>query len=315
MTTSTLSVVVPCFNEQEVIALTHRRLSDTLARLTLRDYEIIYVDDGSTDDTLRLLRELTATDPKVRVVSFSRNFGHSYAVSAGIDAAEGDAVVLIDADLQDPPELIATFLEEWRKGAKVVYGVRTLRHGESALKRGMASLFYRLLNKLSDVWIPPDTGDFRLMDRDVVHVLRQMPETDRYVRGLVAWIGFRQVAVPYERAPRAAGETKYPFIKMLRFAVTGILSSSSAPLRLATWLGFLTALVSLVGIVYALYQRLVAQTTVPGWATTFIAVLLLSGVQLITIGIIGEYVARIFIQSKRRPNYIVAEQMGTSVTD
>jgi polyisoprenyl-phosphate glycosyltransferase len=307
-----LSVVVPCFDEEEVIRQTYERLTRVLDVISLRDYELVFVDDGSRDGTLPILRALHAHDPRVRVLSFSRNFGHSCAVSAGIEHARGDAVVLIDADLQDPPEVIAEFVLAWRNGAKVAYGVRTVRGGESGFKRATAAVFYRFLNRLSDIRIPLDTGDFRLIDRVVVDALLTMPESDRFVRGLVAWVGFTQVSVPYARAPRAAGVTKYPLVKMIKFATTGVLSFSSAPLKLATWFGFFTAALSAVGIVYALYGRLVNNDTVPGWAATFIALLFFSGVQLITIGIIGEYIGRTFMQSKQRPNYIVAESLDRS---
>ncbi len=305
-----VSVIVPCYNEEQVIDLTHARLMATLTRLLGDRFEVLYVNDGSGDQTIERLRAHQAADRRVRVINLSRNFGHQFAVSAGLDHAAGDAVVIIDADLQDPPEVIADFLDAWRAGAQVAYGERTDREGDSEFKRATAAVFYRGLNLLSDVPIPLDTGDFRLMDRCVVDVLRRMPESDRFVRGMVAWVGFKQVAVPYRRAARAAGTTKYPLTKMLRFAITGVLSFSSAPLRLATWLGFVTSLVSFLGILYAIYGKVVLQNTVPGWAATFVAVLFFSGVQLITIGIIGEYLARLYTQAKARPNYLVAERLG-----
>jgi dolichol-phosphate mannosyltransferase len=304
-----LSVVVPCYNEEEVIAVTYRELSITLQRL-VPDYEIIFVDDGSRDGTLPILRDLARGDARTRVVAFARNFGHSSAVSAGLDFCSGDAVVLIDADLQDPPEVIEQMLQEWAAGADVVYGVRTERAGETWFKRRTASMFYRALNKMSDTPIPLDTGDFRLMDRRVVDVLRAMPEHDRFIRGMVSWVGFRQVPVAYRRHARAAGQTKYPFRKMIRFAVTGILSFSSAPLRLATWAGFFAALVAISGIGYALASKMIWKTAVPGWAATFVAVMFVSGVQLICTGIIGEYLARVYMQSKGRPLYVVAAAEG-----
>lgn len=309
MTHPLLSVVVPCYNEEEVLPETHRRLSTAVAGL-VKDYEIVYVDDGSRDRTGELLADLQALDERVRVVRLARNFGHQLAVTAGIDHARGQAVVLIDADLQDPPEVIGEMLARWREGYHVAFGVRTDRRGESPFKLWTAKAFYRLLNKLSDVAIPLDTGDFRLMDRRVVDVLRHMPERDRFVRGMVSWTGFRQVAVPYRRAERFAGESKYPLLKMLRFALDGIVSFSSAPLKVATWLGFVSSAIALAGILFAVTVRLYTRDWVPGWAATFVAVLFMGGIQLLSIGIIGEYVGRIYAEGKRRPLYLVGELLG-----
>lgn len=309
-----LSVVIPCRDEAAVIEQTHARITRALESIADLAFELVYVDDGSRDDTLDALRRLYAADGRVRVLSFARNFGHQVAATAGLDWASGDAVVLIDADLQDPPEVIPEMVRRWRSGADVVYGVRASRAGESSFKRGTAALFYRALRRLSETEIPLDSGDFRLMDRRVVDVLRAMPERDRFLRGMVAWTGFRQEALAYERAPRAAGESKYPLAKMLRFAIVGIVSFSSAPLRLAVWLGFSTAGLSLIGIVITLYERLVARNTVPGWAATFIALLFFSGVQLVTIGIVGEYVGRMYAEMKRRPLYLVSERLGFDAT-
>ena len=307
--TPVLSVVVPCYNEEEVIAITHTTLSETL-RTLVSDYEIIYVDDGSRDRTLGILREIARGDPRTKVLSFARNFGHSPAVSAGLDFSTGSAAVIIDADLQDPPEVIGLMLQHWVNGADVVYGVRTGRDGETWFKQKTAALFYRTLNRMSDTPIPLDTGDFRLIDRRVVEVLRAMPEQDRFIRGMVSWIGFQQVPVEYRRHARAAGTTKYPLRKMIRFAVTGLLSFSSSPLRLATWAGFAAAFVALAGIGYAFAAKLIFRTAVPGWAATFTAVMFVSGVQLICTGIIGEYLARVYIQIKGRPLYIVSTAEG-----
>ena len=305
----TLSVVVPCYNEEDVIRHTHERLSKVLKQTGMA-YEIIYVNDRSRDNTLGILRELQADDAGVRVVSFSRNFGHQVAVTAGIDHTRGDAVVLIDADLQDPPELIAAMLEKWRGGAQVVYGMRESRTGESAFKLLTAKLFYRLIDRISDVKIPLDTGDFRLMDRRVVDVLKQMPERDRFLRGMVSWVGFRQAPLPYARSERAAGGTKYPLRKMLLFAADGIVSFSLVPLRLATLLGFITAVMMVVGIVYALVLRLFTGIWAPGWTLLFVAMFLIGGMTLCCLGIIGEYVGRIYRELKRRPLYIVDETLG-----
>jgi polyisoprenyl-phosphate glycosyltransferase len=308
-----LSVVVPCYNEEAVIAETHRRLSTVLSSLgpaQALDYEIVYVNDGSADRTSTLLRDLQQNDAHVRVLGFSRNFGHQIAVTAGIEHARGDAVVLIDADLQDDPEVILRMIEAWHDGYQVAYGQRTHREGETVFKRWSAMLFYRLLNNLSDITIPNDTGDFRLMDRKVVEVLLSMPERDRFVRGMVSWVGFRQTSIPYARSARFAGSTKYPLFKMLRLAWDGIMSFSIAPLRLATWVGFLASGVALCGIVYALFLRMFTSIWVPGWTALFIAVMFLGGVQLICLGVIGEYMGRTYNETKRRPLYVVAERLG-----
>ncbi len=305
-----LSVVVPCANEQEVLPETNRRLLALLEAMPL-DFEIIYVDDGSSDSTPELLRELQAQDERVRVVRFSRNFGHQVAITAGLGYASGDAVVVIDADLQDPPELIAEFVKRWRDGYNVVYGVRTERDGETAFKLWTAKIFYRFINRLSDTRIPLDTGDFRLMDRTVVQALLNMPERDRFVRGMVSWLGFSQIAVPYRRSPRLAGSTKYPLFKMLRFAVDGIVSFSAVPLRLATWLGLLSAGLAVLGILWALVEKMLGVPgLIKGWTSILIAVLFIGGAQLVCLGIIGEYIGRIYGESKRRPLYVVREIMG-----
>jgi dolichol-phosphate mannosyltransferase len=310
----TLSVVVPCYNEEAVIDATHRRLSNVLRRVA-PDHEILYVNDGSRDGTLAALATIQQSDPHVRVIGLSRNFGHQIAVSAGIDHALGEAVVIIDADLQDPPELIEHMMGKWREGYDVVYGTRTEREGESAFKLFTARLFYRLLNALSDTPIPLDTGDFRLIARPVALALREMPEQDRFLRGMVSWVGYRQFALPYRRDRRAAGESKYPLRKMLRFATDGILSFSTVPLRIAVWLGLATALLALVGIIYALITRFLTDQWVSGWASLFLAVLLMGGVQLMMLGVVGEYIGRIYREGKRRPLYFVRERMGFSAPD
>jgi dolichol-phosphate mannosyltransferase len=305
-----VSVVVPCYNEAEALPITHERLRGVLESLPDVDFEIVYVNDGSSDATFEILRALCAHDPRVRAVDLSRNFGHQIAVTAGIDCAKGDAVVLIDADLQDPPEVIRDFLARWRQGYQVAYGVRTDRPSETFLKLWTARAFYRILGALSDTTIPMDTGDFRLMDRRVVRQLQEMPERHRFVRGMVAWVGFRQVAVPYRRDARVAGVSKYPLVKMLRFALDGVTSFSILPLRLAMWMGFAAAGAALAGICYALFVRFFTRDWVSGWAGLFIGVLFMGGVQLISIGVMGEYVGRIYTESKRRPLYIIAETLG-----
>ena len=306
-----VSLVVPCFNEEEVIAETHRRLAAFAESQPGYRFEFLYVDDGSHDRTLPLLRGIAAADPRARVTVLSRNFGHQLAVTAGLDEARGDAVVLLDADLQDPPEVIAEMLSKWREGGQVVYGVRAGRDGESHFKLWSAHLFYRVLNYLSDTPIPIDTGDFRLMDRVVVDVLRDMPERDRFVRGMVSWVGFKQMALPYRRAARLAGTSKYPLRKMIRFASNGIISFSVRPLKLAMNAGLLSAGLACAGIVWALVARLATHNWVQGWTATIIAVLFLGGIQLVCTGILGEYIGRIYMQSKRRPLYVIRERVET----
>jgi dolichol-phosphate mannosyltransferase len=309
-----LSVVIPCFNEQDIIQQSHSRLRAVLASVTDLEWEILYVDDGSRDHTLALLRSIQTTDNGVRVLSLSRNFGHQIAASAGLEAAFGDAVVLIDADLQDPPELIPEMLARWRDGADVIYGVREVRAGETRFKRLTASLFYRLINRLSSTPIPIDTGDFRLMDRRVVDAVLAMPERDRFLRGMVAWTGFRQEPLRYQRGARTAGESKYPLRRMLRFAADGLLSFSLVPLRFAVYLGLLASALSLLGILYALALRLFTDVWVPGWTLLFIAVLFLGGVQLLSLGVIGEYLGRVYWEVKRRPLYLVKERLGVGLS-
>lgn len=305
-----LSIIIPCFNEQEV-------LRETLGRLlavcdSIKDEsELIFVDDGSSDDTREILRTLEKTDPRVKVVGFSRNFGHQTAVTAGIDAASGDAVVLIDADLQDPPELIVEMYRLWKEeGYDVIYGQRTERAGETRFKKLTAHWFYKTLNRMSDVAIPLDVGDFRLMDRKIVDTLNAMPEQDRFIRGLVSWSGFRQKALPYSRAARFAGVSKYPLRKMLKFATTGILSFSTKPLQLSMALGFCSALLAFIGIIWAFVVRIVTDEWIPGWTSILLAVLFIGGIQLICLGVLGEYVGRIYNQSKSRPLYVTDEYLG-----
>lgn len=308
-----ISVVVPCYNEEPVIRETHRRLVEVLGGLGPgSEFELVYVDDGSRDATPLILRELSLDDARVRAVRLSRNFGHQIAVTAGLEHSRGAAVVIIDADLQDPPEVVLKMVGAWQGGADVAYGVRTERAGETRFKLWTAKLFYRFINRLSKVQIPLDTGDFRLMDRRVVEALLAMPERDRFVRGMVAWVGFRQEPVEYARAARFAGTSKYPLLKMLRFAADGVLSFSFAPLRLAIWTGFAAIAVAFAGIVYALALRFFFDEShwVRGWASLFVAVLFMGGVQLISLGIMGEYVGRIYGEVKGRPLYFVRERLG-----
>jgi dolichol-phosphate mannosyltransferase len=300
-----LSVIVPCYNEQDCIEETYRRLTE-VARRVVPSYELVFVNDGSKDETLNVLLAIAENDSRVRVISFSRNFGHQIAVTAGIDHADGEAIVLIDADLQDPPELIEEMLAKWRAGYQVVFAQRTARAGETGFKRLTAHYFYRILNKLSEVEIPTDTGDFRLMDRRVVEVLRQMPERGRFIRGMVSWVGFKQIGVQYERAERFAGESKYPLKKMIKFAMDGVLSFSTAPLRLAMSVGAWCSGLALLGIIYAVCVRLFTTHYENGWAFLICSILGVGGVQLICLGILGEYLGRMYTQVKGRPLYVVA---------
>jgi len=304
-----LSVIVPCKNEDAVLRETHSRLVSVLQPLAT-DFEIVYVDDGSTDSTFELLREIQCVDHRVRIVQLSRNFGHQIATTAGLEHASGDAVVLIDADLQDPPEVIPLMVEQWRNGFDVAYGLRTARDGETLFKLWTARAFYRAINRLSAVPIAVDTGDFRLMDRKVVDALLRMPEQDRFLRGMINWLGFRQVGVPYRRAARGAGETKYPLLKMLRFAMDGIASFSVLPLKMATWLGFSASGLAMALILYAVCVHALTDRWVAGWTSLFVAVLFMGGAQLIGLGIIGEYIGRIYGETKRRPLYLVQELLG-----
>jgi dolichol-phosphate mannosyltransferase len=306
-----ISVVVPVYNEVEGIRHFHARTTAALGALPGDDYELIYVDDGSRDGSYAALSELADGNPRVRVVKFSRNFGHQIAITAGLDYAKGDAIVFIDADLQDPPEVIAKLVEKWREGFDVVYGQRTRRPGETAFKLATAAAFYRVLRSLANIDIPPDAGDFRLLSRRVADQLRGMREKDRFVRGLVSWVGFRQASVLYQREERFAGKSKYPLRKMLKFAFDGLTSFSTAPLRLASWLGYVTSAFAFLYLVTVFIQVLLG-VTVEGWATTMVAILFLGGVQLVCVGILGEYLGRIFNEVKARPVYIVEESLGAT---
>ena len=311
-----LSVVIPCFNEELVLAATHERLSQAVSAVDGFEHELIFVDDGSRDGTFKLLTEIQARDSHARVIRLSRNFGHQIAVTAGLEAATGEVVVVIDADLQDPPELIAEMVNLWRQGNHVVYGSRTERVGESRFKLVTAKAFYRIINRFSDTPIPVDTGDFRLMDRKVVDVLLAMRERGRFLRGMVSWIGFRQIALPYEREARRAGCTKYSLFKMIQFAMDGILSFSILPLRLASLTGLVAIWFALAGIVMAIVVRVLGLYDLRlgrGWASLFVAVLFMGGVQLLTLGVMGEYLGRIYTEVKRRPLYAVQERLGFEV--
>ncbi len=302
----TLSIVVPIFDEADNLSELYLRVRETLQAMG-EPWELVLVDDGSRDGSADAIRALAAADPHVRAVIFARNFGHQIAVTAGMDYSRGRAVVVIDADLQDPPELIPDLVAQWRNGYEVVYAVRAEREGETWFKRATAAMFYRLIYRITDVAIPLDVGDFRLLDRKVVDTLGRMRERHRFLRGMAAWVGFRQMGVPYRRAARHAGQTKYPFRKMLRLALNAVTGFSYFPLQIATYLGFVSAGLSAVAIPIVIALRLAGSQAFFGQATTLIAVLFLGGVQLICLGILGEYIGRLYDEAKGRPLYVVRE--------
>lgn len=302
----TYSIVVPIYNELENLPELYRRVQEVMDA-TGETWELILVDDGSTDGSTDVICGLGRQDKRVRPVIFARNFGHQIAITAGWDYARGDAVVTIDADLQDPPELILEMAKKWKEGYEVVYAVRVEREGESWFKLWTASLFYRIIYRITDVKIPLDTGDFRLMDRKVVDVLKQMRERHRFPRGMSAWVGFKQIGVEYKRAARLSGETKYPFRKMFRLALNAITSFSYFPLQVATFFGFASAGIAIIAIIPVIYLRMTGSQAFFGQATTLIAVLFLGGVQLISLGVLGEYIGRLYDEAKGRPLYIVRE--------
>jgi dolichol-phosphate mannosyltransferase len=306
-----LSVVAPVYNEQELIGAFHERVCAALGGVA---FELVLVDDGSSDATPRLLAEIAARDPRVRVVELSRNFGHQTALTAGLDHARGDAVVMMDADLQDPPELITEMLDHWRGGTDVVYAVRRRREGETRFKLATARWFYKLFDALADVPLEPDSGDFRLLDRAPLDALLSMRERSRFLRGMTVWIGYTQIAVPYERDARYAGETKYTLRKMLSFSLDAISSFSHRPLQLATIVGFVCATVAFVAIPVVVALRL-AGSYLPGFGTVTIVVLLLGGLQLMAIGLIGEYLGRIYDEVKGRPLYLVRTRRNMPASD
>jgi len=302
----TFSIIAPVYNEKDCLATLFTRVKDVMDS-TGEPWELVIIDDGSHDGSTEIIRKLGEEDPRVRPVIFARNFGHQIAVTAGLDYARGKAVIIIDADLQDPPEVMLDLIAKWREGFEVVYAVRSEREGESWFKLATASLFYRLIFRITDVKIPLDTGDFRLMDRKVGKEMNSMRERHRFLRGMSAWVGFRQVGVPYKRAARMAGVTKYPLKKMLRLALNAITSFSYVPLQLATYLGFITAGLAIIAIPVVIIMRAVGSQAFFGQASTLIAVLFLGGVQLISLGIVGEYIGRIYDEVKGRPLYIVSQ--------
>jgi dolichol-phosphate mannosyltransferase len=303
------SIIVPVFNEEEVIQKTYQRLI-TVMNSTNAPYELLFINDGSKDKTEEILIEIGRNDKKVKLINFSRNFGHQVAISAGMDYAQGEAVVIIDADLQDPPELILDMIEKWMEGYDVIYAKRLSRKGESFFKKQSASLFYRTLRSMTDIDIPLDTGDFRLMDRKVVEEIKGLREKNRFVRGIASWVGFRQTAIEYERDARAAGETKYPLKRMLKLSMDGITSFSYKPLKLASYAGAVLAISGLIYMFYVFYLKIFTDATVPGWSSLIIIQLFFSSFVLILLGIMGEYIGRIYDETKNRPLYIVRDYYG-----
>ena len=305
-----LSLVLPIYNEEPVIPELSKRLAALLEQIEL-EVEVVFVNDGSRDRSFEMLRELASTIPSYRVLSFSRNFGHQAAITAGVDYASGEAVVVMDADLQDPPEVVLEMVARWQEGYDVVYARRRSREGESWFKLLTAKLFYRIFASMVPIDVPLDTGDFRLMSRRVVRELRELRETHRFVRGIVSWVGFKQIAVLYDRPARFAGETKYPLLKMIRFAIDGITSFSVTPLRLSTYVGFATGIFGFGVGVWATLCKLVYHDTVQGWTALVVLISIVSSVQFLMIGIVGEYVGRVYEQVKQRPIYIVADTVNT----
>jgi polyisoprenyl-phosphate glycosyltransferase len=307
-----LSVIVPAYNEQEVLREFHRRMTEVVRNLPL-EYEIVYVNDGSTDNTLDVLAELRLADRHVAVVDLSRNFGKEIALSAGLDHARGDAVVVIDADLQDPPELIPELVNTWREGYDVVYATRSAREGESLMKKTTAHLFYRAIQGVSRFKIPEDTGDFRLLSRRAVNALKQFREQHRFMKGLFAWIGYPQKSVFYRRDPRFAGETKWNYWKLWNFAIEGITSFTIAPLKIATYLGLVVALGAFAYGAFIIVRTLLFGNPVAGYPSLMVVILFLGGVQLVALGVIGEYLGRMFDETKGRPLYLVNAYHGTAL--
>lgn len=306
-----ISLVIPMYYEEEVAQECYNRVVGILKNIENYEYEIIFVNDGSKDKTLEILEAIAKEDRNVKIISFSRNFGHQAAVTAGLKEVTGDAIVIIDADLQDPPELIPDMLKYWEEGNEIIYGKRKTRKGESAFKLLTAKMFYKTLNSLSDVEIPKDTGDFRLVDRKVVDTVNSMPEHNKFLRGLFSWVGFKQLPYEYERQERYAGKTKYPLKKMLKLASDGIISFSTKPLKLIGGLGFLTIILSIGILIYSLISYIFKLNNLtPGWTSIMIAVTLFSGVQLLSIWIISEYIARIYDETRNRPQYIVDKKIN-----
>ncbi len=303
------SVVVPVYNEEEVVAETYKRLKEVMDSLS-EPYEILFVNDGSRDKTVPIIKDICSRDSSIKLLDFSRNFGHQIAITAGMDFTSGDAIIIIDADLQDPPEVIPEMIKEWKNGYEVVYGKRIEREGETPFKKITASVFYRFLNAMTDVDIPVDTGDFRLIDRNVCDALKKVNERSRYVRGLISWLGFKQTSVEFKREKRFAGITKYPLKKMIKFAFDAMASFSYKPLKMASYAGVFISICSFIYLVVVLYQKLFTNLTVQGWASTLAVSLLFNGIVLMMLGIIGEYIGRIYDEAKGRPLYIVRDRVN-----
>lgn len=301
-----ISIIIPIYNEEKNISPLYERVKKVISNIST-SHELLFVNDGSADKSLQIIKELAKTDSSVKFINFSRNFGHQIAVTAGLDKCIGNHVVIIDADLQDPPELIVEMQKKMSEGYEVVYARRRTRVGESFLKKFTAKMFYRILSKITSVKIPLDTGDFRIMDRKIVDVLKEMPEQQKFLRGQISWAGFRQTYIEYDRDQRNAGETGYTYKKMIRFALDGITGFSNLPLKFATIAGFIVSGVTFLVSLYALYARFVSKDFVPGWTSLILAVLFIGGVQLICIGIIGEYMSRLSANVRKRPLYIVDE--------
>ena len=301
-----ISVVIPMYYEEEVANECYKRMTEILSKIDGYDYELICINDGSKDKTFDILEQIASKDTHVKVISFARNFGHQCAVTAGLKFVTGDAIVIIDADLQDPPELIPEMLKLWEQGNEVIYGKRKTREGESAFKLFTAKMFYKTLNALSDVEIPKDTGDFRLVDRKVVDVINSLPEHNKFLRGLFSWVGFKQMPFEYERKERFAGKTKYTLKKMLKLASDGIISFSSKPLKMVGGLGIISIVISMIILIYSIisYAFSLNQLT-PGWTSIMVTVTLFSGVQLLSIWVLSEYIGRIYDETKNRPQYII----------
>ncbi len=301
-----LSVIIPIYNEEANIGALYQRLTSVMKETT-SSYELLFVNDGSRDMSIFLIKEFAEKDPNVRYIDFSRNFGHQVAVSAGIDNTRGNAVVIIDADLQDPPELIKEMYTKMKEGFQVVYAKRRKREGEGFLKKLTAKMFYRILSRITSVSIPVDTGDFRIMDKKIVETLRKMPEQQKFLRGQISWIGFKQTHIEYDRNERAGGTTGYTYSKMIRFALDGITSFSNLPLKFAIISGFIVSFIAFCIMLYALYGRFILKSYVPGWTSLILSVMFIGGVQLISIGIIGEYISRISTNIRNRPLYVINE--------
>ena len=306
-----ISVIIPMYNEEKVVKECYKRITNVLTNLNDYDYEIVFIDDGSKDKTFELLQEIAIFDMNVKVISFTRNFGHQAAVIAGLKVVDGECAIIIDSDLQDPPELIPEMIKLWEDGNKIIYGKRKKRKGESIFKLVSAKLFYKALNMLSDIEIPRDTGDFRLVDKEAIKVINEMPEHNKFLRGLWSWTGFKQVPFEYEREKRFAGKTKYPFRKMMKLAQDGIIGFSTKPLKIVGALGIFSIIISIVILIYSLLSYILKLNNLePGWTSIMVTVTLFSGVQLVSLWVISEYIGRIYDESKSRPQYIINKTLN-----